>query len=220
MGIGITQRLLYIFKKGHNTTHESISIPTRHSDVELALGTGEMYYYELTPSQLSHLVDPKNPEALFQLGGVEGLAKYCMVNLNYGLADGSRQASQQHFGKNVLPGKAPLSLWKLMAGALLDKILLLLTAAALVSLGIGIYEDVRDGTLTHWIEGAAILVAVVIVVMVNALNDYQRELQFRKLAARAEDRMVNIMNNGKPDRISIFALVVGDVVLLEPGVKK
>lgn len=189
------------------------------SDVELALEASSVCY-ELTPSQLTHLIDPKNPEVLSQLGGVNGLARHFCVSLATGLADSARPASQQNFGKNTLPAKKPISLWRMMLGALLDKILLLLTAAALVSVGIGIYQDVRDGTLTHWIEGAAILVAVVIVVLVNALNDYQREIQFRKLSERAEDRLVSILRNGKPDRLSIFDLSVGDIVLLEPGVSR
>lgn len=175
--------------------------------------------YELTPSQLSSLVDSKNVEALFKIGGVQGIARKLAVDLAVGLAESARPASQHTFGKNILPGRAAPSLLQMMWEAFLDRTLLLLTSAALISLAIGIYQDISNGTFTHWIEGAAILVAVIIVVLVNALNDYQRERQFRRLAARAEDRTVNVLLNGEPARISIFDLAVGDICLLEPGVR-
>jgi magnesium-transporting ATPase (P-type) len=204
------------FPKALDVVSQKLELGT--SAMPVSVGVAVPAPHELTPAQLSHFIDPKNPEALAQQGGVSGLAHKFCVSLDSGLTDNTRLALQQRFGKNILPGKKPVSLWRLMLGALLDKILLLLTAAAFVSLGIGIYQDVRDGTLTHWIEGAAILVAVVIVVLVNALNDYQREIQFRKLSERADDRLVNILRDGKPDQLSIFDLTVGDVVILEPGV--
>jgi Ca2+-transporting ATPase len=173
---------------------------------------------QLDTVKLSKLVDSKDVELLNSLGGVDGIAGHLSVQLTVGLLDSTRFTSQRVFGNNVLPGRKSPSALQLMLSAFLDKILLMLTAAALVSLGIGIYQDLHDNTMTHWIEGAAILVAVIIVVMVNALNDLQRERQFRKLNARAKDRLVNILRDGQPSRISIFDLAVGDVCLLEPGV--
>lgn len=190
----------------------------KESDVERALGAS-VTYYELTPTQLSHLIDPKNPDGLRQLGGVEGISQKLSVELSQGLSEDGRLRSRQNFGRNVTVAKRPPSIWRLVLDAFLDKILLLLTAAALVSLTIGIIQDVRDGSATHWIEGAAILLAVVIVVLVNSLNDYQREKQFRMLSARSEERQVMVQSRGRPALISIFDLVVGDVLLLEPGVK-
>lgn len=43
-----------------------------------------------------------------------------------------------------------------------------------------------------WVEGVAILVAVIIVVLVGSINDYQKEAQFRKLNAKKEDREVKV----------------------------
>jgi P-type Ca2+ transporter type 2C len=44
------------------------------------------------------------------------------------------------FRKNVLPEKKATPLWKLVWRAYLDKVLLLLTAAAIISLALGLYE--------------------------------------------------------------------------------
>ena len=53
-----------------------------------------------------------------------------------------------------------------------DTTLIVLIVAAVVSLVIGLLEDPRKG----WIEGAAILFAVVIVAAVTATNNYSQEV--------------------------------------------
>ena len=44
-----------------------------------------------------------------------------------------------------------------------------------------IIADVEEEHSTDWIEGLAILLAVVIVVLVTAFNDWSKEKQFRGL---------------------------------------
>ena len=56
-----------------------------------------------------------------------------------------------------------------------------------------------------------------IIVLVNSGNDYQKERQFRKLNARKEDREIQTVRNGEKTQVSIFELVVGDVVILGTG---
>jgi len=71
----------------------------------------------------------------------------------------------------------------------------MLCIAACVSLAIGIYQDTTsddDEPKVHWVEGCAILVAVVIVVLVGSINDYNKEKRFRKLNEKKEDRMVKV----------------------------
>ncbi|OZJ02550.1 hypothetical protein BZG36_04504 [Bifiguratus adelaidae] len=134
---------------------------------------------------------------------------------------------KQVFGRNVLPDVKSKSLLQLMWEALQDRILILLSCAALISLTIGLIEDLRfpelnpDGTCCQpkvkWVEGVAIIVAVVIVVVVGSLNDYQKERQFRKLNAKKEDRLIKVTRSGIQSMISVFDLQVGDIAHLEPG---
>jgi Ca2+-transporting ATPase len=76
-----------------------------------------------------------------------------------------------------------------------------LTIAAIVSLGVGLYEDLGPPQIdangyvepdVHWVEGVAIIVAIVLVITVGSVNDYQKEKQFRKLNAKKEDRDVRV----------------------------
>jgi Ca2+-transporting ATPase len=74
-------------------------------------------------------------------------------------------------------------------------------------------EDPSHG----FIDGLAVLIAVAIVVLITAVNDYQKEKQFRKLNDKKNDRLINVVRDGKEMRITIFDLVVGDIMLLNAG---
>ncbi|KAI7974424.1 hypothetical protein EIK77_008604 [Talaromyces pinophilus] len=124
------------------------------------------------------------------------------------------------FGVNQLPEKKVKTIWELAWIAYNDKVLILLSIAAVISLALGIYQSVTatDGEArVQWVEGVAIIVAILIVVSVGALNDYQKELQFVKLNKKKEDRQVKAIRSGKTVEISVHDVLVGDVILLEPG---
>ena len=127
------------------------------------------------------------------------------------------------FKDNRLPTKKSLSIWKLFWNAFNDRVLIILTIAAVISLALGIYEAVGQtpapgqGPSLDWVEGLAIEVAVVIVVLVTGLNDYRREKQFMALNEKKEDRQVKAIRSGKSVLISVFDVMVGDVLHLESG---
>ncbi|KAK6542160.1 hypothetical protein TWF694_007925 [Orbilia ellipsospora] len=148
------------------------------------------------------------------------------------------QLSEQAFAdrirvykRNVLPEKKAKSIFLLMWIALQDKVLILLSFAAVISLALGIYQTIEaqkeakahpddpDSKEAHveWVEGVAIIVAVLIVVIVGAGNDWQKERQFVKLNKKKEDRTVKAMRSGKAVQISVYDILVGDVLYLEPG---
>ncbi|KAJ5092766.1 hypothetical protein N7456_008627 [Penicillium angulare] len=121
------------------------------------------------------------------------------------------------FGQNKLPARKSTSFLKLFWIAYNDKIIILLTIAAIVSLSLGIYETVSGGTGVDWVEGVAICVAILIVTVVTAVNDWQKERQFAKLNKRNDDREVKVVRSGKSMMISVYDITVGDVIHLEPG---
>lgn len=168
---------------------------------------------ELTTHDIHKLFEESNLERISHLGGAEGIAKILGVDLHTG-SKVTDLASL--YGPNVIPEKPSPSFLQLLWAAYQDKTLLLLSAAALISLLIGVYEQVSTGE-KGWIEGVAIIIAILIVVFVNALNDYQRERQFRMLSAKVKDRMVTVLRDSQQQRISIFDLSVGDVLIFEPG---
>ncbi|KAJ5963049.1 hypothetical protein N7481_013354 [Penicillium waksmanii] len=121
------------------------------------------------------------------------------------------------FGQNRLPARKSTGFLKLFWIAYNDKIIILLTIAAIVSLSLGIYESVDGGTGVEWVEGVAICVAILIVTIVTAANDWQKERQFAKLNKRNDDREVKVIRSGKSMMISVYDIMVGDILHLESG---
>jgi P-type E1-E2 ATPase len=70
-----------------------------------------------------------------------------------------------------------------------------------------------------WIEGTAIIVAVLVVAGVTSGNDYNKERQFRKLNAVSEGKEIRVTRGGAQTQVSIYDIQVGDIVLLETGDK-
>lgn len=133
----------------------------------------------------------------------------------------------QQYGKNVLPTNPPKPFYMLVFEAMKDKVLIVLSIAAIVSLALGLYEtfgqppeyDPEGKKLpkVEWVEGVAIIVAILIVVIVGSVNDYQKERQFAKLNAKKEDKKVVVIRDGKESVISMYDLLVGDLVQVQTG---
>ncbi|KAJ7727318.1 Ca-transporting ATPase [Mycena maculata] len=126
------------------------------------------------------------------------------------------------YGENVLPRRATKSLLSLMYTALKDKVLVLLSIAAVVSLALGFFQDFGTSLpagepKVDWVEGVAIMVAILIVVVVGSVNDWQKERQFQTLNDKKEERGVKVIRGGVETVIDIKQVVVGDIALLEPG---
>ncbi|SPO06787.1 related to calcium-translocating P-type ATPase(PMCA-type),putative [Cephalotrichum gorgonifer] len=121
------------------------------------------------------------------------------------------------FKDNRLPPRKTYTIASLLWTAYNDKILWLLTVAAVVSLALGIYETIHSGSSIDWVEGAAITVAILLVVFVTAFNDWQKEKQFTKLNQKKENREVKAIRSGKATTISVYDVMVGDVLYIEPG---
>ncbi|KAK6464646.1 Ca2+-transporting P-type ATPase [Scheffersomyces coipomensis] len=184
----------------------------------------------ITPEELTTLHDPKSLKTLYELGGFDKLTHLLHTDIRHGLNDHDHQDFQSrihNFGANRLPVKAQRSFLRLCFEALKDKVLILLSIAAVVSLALGLYETFGEGTeyddegkalpKVDWVEGVAILVAVFIVVVVGAGNDYQKERQFARLNAKKEDRELIVLRDGQQKLISIYDLLVGDIINLQTG---
>ena len=77
----------------------------------------------------------------------------------------STEARKEKFGENFMAPPDPKSLFALMAEAMEDPTLIVLTIAAIVQLILGIAFHNEDDAAPGWIEGVAILVTVAVVVV-------------------------------------------------------
>jgi Ca2+-transporting ATPase len=156
----------------------------------------------------------ENLRNLDSLGNTDGLVKLLHTDRAAGVDASSVPQRRELLGTNSLPSSPRNSFWQLFVDTFDDATLQILIAAAIVSLVIGVYDDPTTG----YVEGMAILAAVLIVSVVTAVNDYNKESQFRDLSqVNDEDVDVVVMRSGNAKQVRVGELVVGDVVCIEAG---
>ena len=156
-----------------------------------------------------------NIQALEALGGIHGIEQSLRTSFDNGISTNPSdiETRQREFGTNYIPEPEPKTWIGIFLGSFEDTTLIVLIVAAIVSLIVGMYDDPSKG----WIEGAAILFAVLLVACVTATNDYNKDAQFRKLNAVKEDVNVTVIRDGNITTISIRDILVGDVVQINTG---
>lgn len=124
------------------------------------------------------------------------------------------------FGANVLPRRKQKSFLRLAWIAFNDKLIMLLSISAVISLALGIYQSVdaeAGGSRIEWVDGVTVVVAILVIVFASAATDWQKNHKFEKLNERKEQRDVTVVRAGVPKRISVHDVVVGDLMRVEAG---
>lgn len=196
--------------------------------------TAAIHDFPLPPDQLSELHNPKSlqffkrlfnndPKALYRLLRTDPETGICLASDKQ-----YRETTRyRRYGDNRIPDRTPKTFIQLVEEGLREKTMVLLSGAACLSFLLGLYQvfyqppqydpEGNEIRKVDWIEGVAIMIAVVVVVLVGAINDYQKELQFMKLNRKKEDHDVVVVRNGHKVLVSIHDLLVGDVLSLQTG---
>jgi len=177
---------------------------------------------QLSVHDLSGLFDPDSirngdsVETLNTWGGIVNLESLLKTNFRKGIVKDYKDHERrlQSYGDNKPIVKEPKTVWELIAENFEDEMLKILCAAACVSLVLGI---ATEGLAEGWLEGASILIAVVIIVTVTAGNNYIKQKQFERLNAIATAKNVNCYRGGDLINMSVYDLLVGDIVEIETG---
>ncbi|KAF8722830.1 hypothetical protein HU200_021959 [Digitaria exilis] len=163
------------------------------------------------------LVKDKRIDCFRRLGGGAGIAAKLASGSESGVAgdDGDLLRRREAFGANTYPRRRPKRFWRHVWEALSDVFLIVLLVCAAVSLGFGIKEHgLKDG----WYDGVSIFLAVFLVAAVSAVSNHGQAKRFDKLAAASDDVAVTVVRSGgRRQEVSIFDVVVGDVVVLKIG---
>ncbi|XP_038579004.1 plasma membrane calcium-transporting ATPase 3b isoform X3 [Micropterus salmoides] len=196
--------------------------------------------FGVTVEELRELMELRGADALQKIqdsyGDTEGLCQRLQSSTTDGLSGdpADMERRYQTFGHNFIPPKKAKTFLELVWEALQDVTLIILEAAAIISLGLSFYqppggdsescgnvavggEDEGEGD-TGWIEGAAILLSVVCVVLVTAFNDWSKEKQFRGLQSRIEqEQKFTVVRKGNVIQIPVSDMVVGDMAQVKYG---
>uniref|UniRef100_A0A671KTM6 Calcium-transporting ATPase n=1 Tax=Sinocyclocheilus anshuiensis TaxID=1608454 RepID=A0A671KTM6_9TELE len=191
-------------------------------------------------NELRSLMELRGAEALHKIQESYGDVNELCIRLKTSPVDGLSgqppdiEKREVAFGQNFIPPKKPKTFLQLVWEALQDVTLIILEVAAIVSLGLSFYkppdsenqncgeaaggvEDEGEAE-AGWIEGAAILLSVICVVLVTAFNDWSKEKQFRGLQSRIEqEQKFMVVRGGQVLPIPVAEIVVGDIAQIKYG---
>ncbi|XP_073732123.1 plasma membrane calcium-transporting ATPase 4 isoform X4 [Misgurnus anguillicaudatus] len=193
-----------------------------------------------TTMQLRDLMELRSSEAVSKIsechGDVHGICLKLKTSPVEGLSGNPTDLEKRHaaFGQNFIPPKKSKTFLQLVWEALQDVTLIILEVAALISLCLSFYHPSGEGhdscgeaaggaedegeAQAGWIEGAAILFSVIIVVLVTAFNDWSKEKQFRGLQSRIEqEQKFTVIRKGQVIQIPVAEIVVGDIAQIKYG---
>ncbi|XP_031096089.1 calcium-transporting ATPase 9, plasma membrane-type-like [Ipomoea triloba] len=171
---------------------------------------------DVSAGELASMSREHDFSALQQYGGVVGVAEKLKSNLEKGVHGDEADLLERknRYGSNTYPRKKGRNFWMFLWDACQDKTLVILMLAAAASLALGIKtEGLKEG----WYDGGSIALAVIIVIIVTAVSDYKQSLQFQSLNEEKQNIQIEVIRNGRRVPISIFEIVVGDVVPLKIG---
>lgn len=133
------------------------------------------------------------------------VAQELQTDLVVGLSEAEAQNRLEKYGSNELTERAGRSPWSILFEQLTGIMVLILFAAAIISLFLG-----------EWIEAVVIL----IIVILNAALGFQQEYKAEQSMAALKRLAVPIVKcrrGGVVKELSASSLVPGDIVLLETG---
>uniref|UniRef100_A0AAV2MI38 P-type Ca(2+) transporter n=1 Tax=Knipowitschia caucasica TaxID=637954 RepID=A0AAV2MI38_KNICA len=196
--------------------------------------------FGVTTAELRDLMELRSAEACTKIredyGDVSAICRRLKSSPIEGLSGNPLDLEKRYaaFGRNFIPPKKAKTFLQLVWEALQDVTLIILEIAAIISLGLSFYhppggdseacgqaaagvEDEGEAQ-AGWIEGAAILFSVIIVVLVTAFNDWSKEKQFRGLQSRIEqEQKFTVIRKGQVIQIPVAELVVGDIAQIKYG---
>ncbi len=133
------------------------------------------------------------------------LAKQLNSDLDKGLQEADAQKHLEDYGENQIPQQRPKKRWRILVEQLLDPIIYILTAAALLSF---VFSD--------WLEGVAIVIVILISVTIGFFMEL-RAIRSLEALRKMGQAMTRVIRSGKTLRLKASELVPGDLVLLESG---
>ena len=128
----------------------------------------------------------------------------------------SMEGREEIFGSNKVFTEPVRHFCWFVWEALKDLMVRILIVAAIVSiiLGVAFSEDKSK----DWIDGVSIVIAVLVVVLVGSITDYQKELKFHELNEEQEKgTLYKIIRNGIPEDHISDDLLVGDIIMINYG---
>ncbi|KAK0607749.1 hypothetical protein LWI29_019929 [Acer saccharum] len=172
--------------------------------------------FKIDQTSLNEILRKKNLDQLQKFGGTPGVVSALEADINGGLIGSEEDIArrQETFSSNTYKKPPTKSFFHFVVEAFKDLTILILLGCAALSLGFGIKEH---GPKDGWYDGGSIFVAVFLVIVVSAVSNFRQNRQFDKLSKVSNNIQIEVIRKGRRQQISIFEIVVGDVICLKIG---
>jgi Ca2+ transporting ATPase len=190
----------------------SVATEVKTNVLELAKRMREM---EESGPYVEHSQEAVEAEKNAQAAATALVTVVLFSSPEYGISPQEVEERQEVFGSNAIADKKLDSFLKLCWEAVQDFVLIMLIVLGVISIVVEttIGLDEGDTCGACWIEGAAILVSVCVVVIVTASIDYAKQFAFIRLTRSLyETNTKSVIREGKQVNVIDDVIVVGDIL--------
>ncbi|MCC8185687.1 calcium-translocating P-type ATPase, PMCA-type [Cloacibacillus porcorum] len=138
------------------------------------------------------------------------------VDPRRGLTEAEAAESRRRYGENSFTKKKPASMLRRLAEAAREPMIIMLTAAALITLGVNIARGMSGGE-TDFIECAGIFAAISLSIIITVAMEGRSAKAFEALNRIADDTKVRVIREGGAELIPQREVAVGDILSVETG---
>ncbi|WP_242870542.1 calcium-translocating P-type ATPase, PMCA-type [Eubacterium oxidoreducens] len=135
-----------------------------------------------------------------------------------GLTKEQVKISWQKYGANTFFRHKKESMLRRIFEASTEPMLLMLIAAAVITLFVNISRFIKGGEY-NFLECLGIFVAIALSVVITIITEGKSEKAFEALNRINEDTLVKVLREGKVQLVAQREIVVGDILLIETGDK-
>ena len=188
---------------------------------------GDSQSFNVTPKELSNLMklyqdrsgNYNDIKYFKEKGGILPLLLSLKTDAKQGISTLSLENRKSHFGSNKIYVKPPPNFADFCIEALSDKMIIILIISSIIEIGISLFNMVVKGEHNaDYLDGISIIIAVVVVVLVGSITNYQKEKKFHSLNDfEKKSAKYNVIRNGQNQYVISEELLVGDLVKINYG---
>ena len=135
-----------------------------------------------------------------------------MQDIERGLSDLQVEESRLRYGANILTPPKKKGFFRRYISNFSDPIIRVLLIALFVNI-VFMLPDI------NWFECGGIVVSVLVSTLVSTYSEYSNENAFERLRAQSESALTEVRRNGERRNKPSDEIVVGDIMILTPGVR-
>ena len=211
LSIYCSRALLSLVK---DSPHDKEKAKVSLSPTFVTLDLQEEIRFKVDQATLTKLVKEKKLESLQNIGGVDGVASALQTNVECGIHGDVDDIARRNetFGSNTYKRPPTKSFFHFVWDEFKDLSIHFNLGCALFFLPFGIKKHKTRGV---WYDNGSLLVASFLVVAIRAIINLKQSRQFDKLSKVKTNIQIDAVRAGRRQKISIFEIVVGDVICLK-----